>query len=197
MSQYLKEELKNKILEETKNLILDNGYNNFSMRLLANKLDMSVGNLYRYFKCKEELLNFIVEPCINKLDDIISHTSNFVFSLQNSPQKIDYTKQDYKKILKDIIDGIYVLSLEFPKEFYILLLDKNDFFKLESWLNKIIHNILLKEYKNLNNLDVYSKISTSMIFEIFRKAFILKQNNDFDIKELLNNYINFLLQDLG
>lgn len=197
MPQYLKKEIKNSILDETKNLILHCGYNNFSMRMLASKLDVSVGNIYRYFKNKDELLNYIVKPCIDELDQIISNTSNFAFSLQFNPKESFYNKNDYQKILNNIIDGVLVLFEKYPKEFNILLLDENDFFKLESWLEKIIYNILQFNYKQLSDLEIYSKISTSMIFEIFRKAFSLKQKNDFDIKNVLNNFVGFLLHDLG
>ena len=50
MAQVLKEETRKKIIEAAKDEFLHYGFDNANMRRIALKSNMTVGNLYRYFK---------------------------------------------------------------------------------------------------------------------------------------------------
>ncbi|MDY4936205.1 MAG: TetR/AcrR family transcriptional regulator [Candidatus Enteromonas sp.] len=52
---------KSKIIEAVEELIATKGVNNFSLRDIANYLDISTGNLYYHFKTKDEIISAIVE----------------------------------------------------------------------------------------------------------------------------------------
>ena len=60
MAQILKEELRKAIIESAKQEFLNNGYENASMRNIAKKANMTVGNLYRYFESKDDIHKQIV-----------------------------------------------------------------------------------------------------------------------------------------
>lgn len=49
------EATKNHILETATDMILNQGYDNFSMRKLANKVGMTAANIYNYFQNKDEI----------------------------------------------------------------------------------------------------------------------------------------------
>ena len=56
-----KEEFRREILNSARELFLKDGYEKFSMRRLANKIDYSPTTIYLYFKDKDELLFAICE----------------------------------------------------------------------------------------------------------------------------------------
>ena len=50
MAQTLKDDVKARIIESAKEEFLENSYEKTSMRAIASKSNITVGNLYRYFK---------------------------------------------------------------------------------------------------------------------------------------------------
>ncbi len=61
-----KEEFRREILNSARELFLKDGYEKFSMRRLANKIDYSPTTIYLYFKDKDELLFAICEELAEK-----------------------------------------------------------------------------------------------------------------------------------
>ena len=55
MAQVLKDSLRKAILDAAKEEFLEYGFKDASMRRIAAKANMTVGNLYRYFKNKESI----------------------------------------------------------------------------------------------------------------------------------------------
>jgi AcrR family transcriptional regulator len=59
--QYLKDELRNAILAAAEKEFLEKGYHNASLRKIAGQVGSTIGNLYHYFKNKEELFDELVK----------------------------------------------------------------------------------------------------------------------------------------
>jgi AcrR family transcriptional regulator len=59
------------ILDAARDLFVHHGYHDFSMRVLARKLECSVGTIYVYFKNKEELFDCLVEQSFAQLLDLL------------------------------------------------------------------------------------------------------------------------------
>ena len=59
MAQTLKEEVKSRIIEAAKAEFYDKGYEKASMRTIAKRAEMTVGNIYRYFENKEAVHAYI------------------------------------------------------------------------------------------------------------------------------------------
>ena len=53
--QYLKTDVRNRILESAEEEFRQNGYLNASIRTIAENAGISLGNVYRYFSNKEAL----------------------------------------------------------------------------------------------------------------------------------------------
>lgn len=66
--QVLKNEVRESIRTAAINTFKEKGYRNASMREIALTSKMSVGNLYRYFKNKEELFAYLVKPLIEMFE---------------------------------------------------------------------------------------------------------------------------------
>ncbi len=72
MAQILKPELREAIIQSARNEFYIHGFEKASMRNIAKSAHMTVGNLYRYFKDKEDLADALLASTIDKLDKIIT-----------------------------------------------------------------------------------------------------------------------------
>lgn len=63
----------NRIKESTMNLIVRNGYNGITIAAIAGEAQVSAGYLYRHFKGKDELINFLVSESFESLRGTVSH----------------------------------------------------------------------------------------------------------------------------
>jgi len=83
------------ILEAAEQLLIDRGYHNFSMRKVATKAGVSVGNLQYYFPSKDKLIEAVLDHVIqNYLDTFL------LFRGQYTP------KEQFIKIIKTVIKDI-------------------------------------------------------------------------------------------
>jgi AcrR family transcriptional regulator len=65
--QQHKEELRREILDAARRIFVVGGYERFSMRKLAEKIEYSPGSVYLHFKSKEELFDCLVEESFARL----------------------------------------------------------------------------------------------------------------------------------
>lgn len=77
---HIKERILAKIIEEGRNLFIEAGAKGFNMRALADKLEMTQGNLYHYVESKRELWLLIRQFDHNQLkrnfEEIVNHPSD-------------------------------------------------------------------------------------------------------------------------
>ena len=76
-----KEDFRREILNSARELFINDGYEKFSMRRLAEKIDYSPTTIYLYFKDKDELLLAICEEVAEQFMTRLSH----IRSLQGKP----------------------------------------------------------------------------------------------------------------
>lgn len=72
--QVLKETTRAKIVESAEKEFKKMGFEKASMRMIAANANMTVGNLYRYYKNKEKLFGSIVSELIVELKKLIADT---------------------------------------------------------------------------------------------------------------------------
>jgi AcrR family transcriptional regulator len=83
------------ILEAAEQLLIDSGYHNFSMRKVATKAGVSVGNLQYYFPSKDSLLEALLDHVIQNYLDAFER-----FKGQYTP------KEQFVKIIKAVIKDL-------------------------------------------------------------------------------------------
>jgi AcrR family transcriptional regulator len=66
-----REEAKKRIIEAAQQVFSEKGYHKATMQDIAQKLGVSKGALYLYFKSKSKLLNVIIEQWSNSIRDIL------------------------------------------------------------------------------------------------------------------------------
>ncbi len=74
------------IFSETKKLLLSNGYNGFTIRLLADALDVSRAAIYKYYTNKDELImDFMIHEMSILIGDLkeIDQTARFEIQMEN------------------------------------------------------------------------------------------------------------------
>ena len=106
----LKEEKKNSIIEKSLLLFSKNGFYNTTIPDIAKAMSMSVGNMYNYFKSKEELAKFAIKYSTNILaadlkeinqmeisskEKVFLFTKKYLENVQNSPEIIEYFLRVY------------------------------------------------------------------------------------------------------
>jgi AcrR family transcriptional regulator len=83
-----KEELRQEILDAARELFAKEGYQNVSMRKIAEMIDYSPTTIYLYFEDKNELLSSICEETFAKLvkefEDIVASTSDPIEQLKRA-----------------------------------------------------------------------------------------------------------------
>ncbi|WP_417324138.1 TetR/AcrR family transcriptional regulator [Halarcobacter sp.] len=143
----LKEEKKNSIIEKSLLLFSKNGFYNTTIPDIAKAMSMSVGNMYNYFKSKEELAKFAIKYSTNILandlreinqmeasskDKVFLFTRKYLENVQKSPEVIEYFLRVYlsnREVFNKDCEGFLCVS-EFVTEVMILLDEgaaKNEF----------------------------------------------------------------------
>ncbi len=178
MSQILKEDTRNKILESAKEEFLEKGYENASLRRIALKAHMTVGNLYRYFENKEDINVKIVEPCLLKIEKLINDETDNQLSFFKNNKNFNLDKEDMIKALDNIIDKIIDIYDEYKAEFQILMMDSKVSIKLRAWFSNLIRNLIKNNYpfigleKELTTMsETYSVAVFSGFKELLRSDF--------------------------
>lgn len=135
-----KEEKKNTIIENSLKLFSKNGFYNTTIPDIAKSMKMSVGNMYNYFKSKEELAKYAIKYSTNVLADelrkinqqdisskekIFTFTKAYMQSVKKSPEIIEYFLRVYlsnREVFNEGCEGFLCVS-EFVTEVMILLDD--------------------------------------------------------------------------
>ncbi|MDA3901533.1 MAG: TetR/AcrR family transcriptional regulator [Spirochaetes bacterium] len=71
--QVLKSEVRDSILRSAEKLFLKDGFEKVSMRSIAQTSGMTVGNVYRYFKNKDDIFGALVESLLGVLTEGLTH----------------------------------------------------------------------------------------------------------------------------
>ncbi len=133
-----KEEKKNNIIENSLKLFSKNGFYNTTIPDIAKVMKMSVGNMYNYFKSKEELAKYAIKYSTNVLaielreinqmdisskDKIFEFTKKYLENVKKSPEVIEYFLRVYlsnREVFGDGCEGFLCVS-DFVTEVMILL----------------------------------------------------------------------------
>jgi AcrR family transcriptional regulator len=108
LSKQVSEAKKNHIEEAAKKLFIKNGFHGTSMRFIAAAADVSLGNLYNYFKNKEEIL----ESIISRYEQIIGLRIKAMFDEIEEPLLPENLSR-FGKLVQELVSEHY--------EFWLLM----------------------------------------------------------------------------
>ena len=122
MAQILKEQSRNDIIEAAKEEFLEKGYKDASLRSIAKKAHMTVGNLYRYFKNKEDINRHIVGPTLSLLEKMLGELTDNKVSFEAHVFNIKMDKRELIEKLDALAEKMVDIYEGHRIEFNILML---------------------------------------------------------------------------
>ncbi|MBE6125852.1 MAG: TetR/AcrR family transcriptional regulator [Erysipelotrichaceae bacterium] len=169
MPQILKDEVRNRIVEAAKREFMENTYERTSMRNIANRSNITVGNLYRYFTSKEELNQFIVRPALEKLQELVLKISNNQVDILNM-ENISLTSSQMRDMLDSLADGVVDIYSRHRIEMNILMMRTNINKYLVDWFTEAIASIIANNFainKDLPSVKLLGRVYAESVFSGF------------------------------
>ena len=185
--QVLKESVRNAIVEGAILEFFEKGFQDANMRQIAERANITVGNIYRYYKNKETLYEEILLPAERAIDDISR------FDIKLNITRIN-TFEDVNQIIA------YVMSILKPytREIYIITLDSNSSHYLK--LKTQIENIIISKINTIypKQFDRYFlKVIASSYVQTAITIFKDNINNIRRIQEMLTMLTVFYFRDVS
>jgi len=104
--------LKQRIVEAARQVLLSDGYRNFSLRKIARTIDVSATSIYLHFENKDHLVHTLMEEAINRLNNQLREC----VEPQTDPiAKLEALAHEYADF-----------ALEYPREYQIIYLISSD-----------------------------------------------------------------------
>ena len=170
MPQIQKESVKKRIMKEAKAAFLLTGYQNTSMRQIAQKSDMTVGNLYRYFENKASLFGAIVDPFLAEIDQVLKETTENWVSLHTAP--VGVFDMDEKSSWEAIMNmtRFLIRIIRQHRDESILVLTKSSGYQYGNTLQDMvgwIHEVFVERERAMGRkvLPIYIKALASGFME--------------------------------
>ena len=152
--QYLKREIKERILAAAIEEFKEHGYANASIRNIANNAEISLGNIYRYFANKEALYFAVINPFMESVKQSIESEFTFV-----------------DKTMKEVSEVLVKFLMQYSDE--LLIIRKGNSVHYETFVNYIIGVISskIREMMESSFPEIDEKIKIPSFITPLRKAF--------------------------
>jgi AcrR family transcriptional regulator len=190
--QYLKDEIRNSIIEEALKEFKKSGYKGASIRNIAKNSNTSVGNLYKYFESKEELYESVIGSVYNKLMNYINQFAEVELN--------DKAAEIFYQLMDKIIEIFYESSTEIA-----VLLNKSEGSKYENckksfveFVTKIVTEMMKYELSKVNkklkdNFIIYL-LSYSLVESI--SIIVNEIEKGEEVRKLTLNIIDIFYTDI-
>lgn len=193
MGQILKDSVKQNIINSAIEDIFENGYVGASMRKIASIANMTVGNLYRYFKNKDELINTIIQPVLNRINTIIyKHTKQTIDLNHPNFDLTNLSTTDILNAFDDLSIELVNIYLEHPKVLAIFMMNSTVNDQMVNWFKNIMKQfIALKEGKNeidKEKYDMLARMYSVSIFAGVKESLLNSKLNEEELKHVLQMY---------
>ena len=100
----LKEDIRNRIVTAARNEFIKNGFRKTSMRTISAKSGVTLGNIYNYFKTKDDIFYTVLRPLLIVLDERMSS-----YRIEhNKIDKLHFSIQNQKDLLRETLKIIFL-----------------------------------------------------------------------------------------
>ena len=106
--QYLKPEVRERILKVATDEFMQKGFLDVNMRHLAKLSGITVGNIYRYFPSKEKILDQILEEPYQQIINLIAKTDREIVGI-TVDERFNYSIKSLVKICETYSTTILIL----------------------------------------------------------------------------------------
>lgn len=193
--QILKEEVRQNILNCSRQMFLESGYEKTSMRMIAKQSGITVGNIYNYYQNKEELFDAIVGDTYKKLVKMIN---------VEIATDLKTNSEEFHALRSDIVDQLMEILLNHQEDMLILLSGSKGtkYESVESDFIELIAKRLLQEstlrIKNKRaeiNMDYLSYV-TARGFYMALVDTIVYFDDEEELKKHMSFVFDFYFEDL-
>ena len=190
--QYLKEEVRNRIAKEALEEFEQKGYSGASIRSIAKKSHTSTGNIYKYFRSKEDLFDKLIGSVYERLAGYIAQFDRV--KLDENAQAVFYKLVD--EIMDIFNENRMQISILFNQSKGSKYEDcKSDFtdFATRIFTQSIEYQLSLKSRKLTSNFLIYI-ITNSLVESI---AVIVREKKDGKkVKKMILTLIDIYYSDV-
>ena len=107
--QVKKDDIQNKILAAAERLFIRRGYENTSMKQIAERSNISKSNIYRYYSSKEEIYEILAGSARTAVINTSGHFFTPDFIEKYTPAKCDELSTVLAKLLSEHHSGILIM----------------------------------------------------------------------------------------
>ncbi len=197
MAQVLKNSQREKILNSALSEFAKYGIQKTSIRNIAKKSGMTVGNIYHYYKNKQDIANAVLAPALDKLNCTLKEMLSKNMPILNSEHHMLITEDEMKNLLITLANIIADIEENHTEELYVIINDEE--------INNIYSTIFLGYIEDIFNitkpfssysqpmLDMLAKSFTTAIFSGVKECVIFKYNNPIskeDFREILTIFLS-------
>lgn len=104
--------LKRKILNAARQVLVADGYRNFSLRKVARQIDVSATSIYLHFENKDDLVHTLMEEAIERLN---KRLESRVKNVEDPIEKLQVLAREYADF-----------ALDHPREYQVIYLSSSD-----------------------------------------------------------------------
>jgi AcrR family transcriptional regulator len=105
-------DLKRRIVDAAREVLLSEGYRNLSLRKIARKIDVSATSIYLHFENKDHLIHTLIEEAIERLNERLKES----VESESSPLKM----------LENLAWAYVQFALDHPREYQVIYLVSSD-----------------------------------------------------------------------
>lgn len=161
--QVKKAEMRQTIIDVATDEFMKRGYENSSMRVIAQKAHTTLGNIYHYFQNKEILLETILLPTFENIERLMEqHIEN--------EKTTPLTKQEAWDLAENLEKNFYKSELRcfFDKRVVIILkLESSHLLKRKEELLDMLQ-VHLQEHFNMKDDAHYSKVVLNVLADCLK-----------------------------
>ena len=199
MGQILKDSVKQNIIDSAIKDIFENGYKGASMRNIASIANMTVGNLYRYFKNKDDLINYIIQPALNRINEIVYKYTNQTIDLNNP--NFDLSNLSTNEIVNafdDLSIELVNMYMEHPKVLAIFMMNSKINDQMVNWFKNVMKQFMKLKHGlndvNEERYDVLARMYSVSIFSGVKECLLNSRLNENELKQVIQMYFRGYLQ---
>lgn len=104
--------LKQRIIDAARQVLLSEGYRNFSLRKIAREIDVSATSIYLHFENKDDLVHNLMEEAIERLNNQLEQS---ITDKEDPISKLEALAHEYARFAQ-----------EYPREYQVIYLISSD-----------------------------------------------------------------------
>ena len=184
--QYLKKEIRERILAAAVEEFKAQGYADASIRNIADNAEISLGNIYRYYVNKEDLYFAIIRPFMESVRNFVDNDFSFT-----------------NKTMKELSETLIAFIMQYNDELLIIYKGNSvhhDTFMqyitdvMASKIKELVQSVYPEIDSKITNPDLYSAIAEGFLTSFFKimSTSESKETQERKARELITFYFGHM-----